>query len=502
MEYNIYDLHEFDPKTYSYCKESLPYIRRRKWCRAISMVLLIAGGVYTICLTIHSNMLFLPLMLFLLYCFWVMFLQALLFSGVSKKLRKKNHPQAAHDYNYDFYVHIKTKKKEMYLLAMAGNQLRLNRFDLALQALQLIDRNKLNKDQLWQYYLLNAAAAMESGQMEKVKKYIEFCNMAGSGKTTLSVQMTAEELLDAQNLEEQQKLAVSLTKKFLFVLSYLVLSVFYVTLEASLSAGVEYRQWFSYAGYSFIWMVGIGIGFWLLMKGCKYFWKIYQSEAQKVLMTVLCVILAICIAVLTLFAYIGKIVSVDEETDNGDGTVTVRNYGGQSSLYEKKGLFFREYISDADQETDQSDGAVSDIGDSTTAEPAQDQEPVPDTGNISQNAEALTEAYQAVYEATGNKLEYELQYSAKGVLYLCTQEQQTDEGTVRWRIVYDRESENGDCSEFVYYRDMFRDTERSIIDTEILNFYAYVHETKEVIAANKTNWGGGGDQAYRDATGE
>lgn len=95
--------------------------------------------------------------------------------------------------------------------------------------------------------------------------------------------------------------------------------------------------------------------------------------------------------------------------------------------------------------------------------------------------------YEAVFEPMGEELTFE--YTAKGSHYLELKDGRS--------LFYDRESKNGKCNLFVYYGGG-HDWETM----KILNFYAVVKETGEVIAADKTSWEEVGCAEYREATGE
>lgn len=67
-------------------------------------------------------------------------------------------------------------------------------------------------------------------------------------------------------------------------------------------------------------------------------------------------------------------------------------------------------------------------------------------------------------------------------------------------VVYDRESQNGKCHLFVYYRTYYQDgTEYS---TEILDMYAVDKKTGDVYASGRHDWADVGNEAHREATGE
>ncbi|MDO4942217.1 MAG: hypothetical protein Q4E73_05150 [Lachnospiraceae bacterium] len=506
MEHNIYDLKSDSAKAYLYCEESCSYIRRKQRVTLLCVIMLLAGGTYGIYLILNSNPFWYFLLFFCIYYIWILFLQLILYGRIAEQIRKKGNQQAAHDYNYDLYAHTRRKKKHPYLLAMAENQIKLGQFSMSEYALQMINRNELNKEQIYRYYLLAAIAAEGLGEWEKQKKYIEFCNMAESSGDILSTDMSREELIEKLGTDQKNMIARSRVKKGFLFMTYLTFSAFYFVMEWSLPETLEYRQWFDVLGHLLFWLVGILLMHWRIVKFCKISRKMYDSEFLRVLLLVLCILFGFGVTLSAGIFALRDLLAVNGERDNGDGTLTVISNDGyrtsQSYLYQKKGIFLREYIEPVDGTDPDQSSVASSVPSSTETTDLNTAADLSKENDILQNEQALSDAYRAVYKATGNQQEYELQYSAKGILYLNAKVEKAEGRLVGWRIVYDRESVNGKCSEFVYYKDIYDADGTNIANTEILNFYAYVHDEKKVITANKTNWGTGGDQEYREATGE
>lgn len=113
----------------------------------------------------------------------------------------------------------------------------------------------------------------------------------------------------------------------------------------------------------------------------------------------------------------------------------------------------------------------------------------------------IMEGYQAVYdnyflEEDAGFIE---DYDAKGNSRIILRE---DESVIEY-LVYDRESQNGTCGLYVYYRTQKEeDGSWSPMEAAILDIYAYVYEEGEVISSGKTNWSDAGSEAYQEATGE
>lgn len=76
-----------------------------------------------------------------------------------------------------------------------------------------------------------------------------------------------------------------------------------------------------------------------------------------------------------------------------------------------------------------------------------------------------------------------------------------DDDLVRF-LRYDRESDNKECLLYVYYEAEKEDGGYSPMDAHILEMYAYVKESGEVIASGRRKWEDIGSSEYREATGE
>ena len=72
------------------------------------------------------------------------------------------------------------------------------------------------------------------------------------------------------------------------------------------------------------------------------------------------------------------------------------------------------------------------------------------------------------------------------------------------KLEYDRDSQNGRCGLYVYYRcPKAADGSWSVQDDQqILNIYAYEYATGAVAVSGKTSWGSAAAQAYLDLTGD
>lgn len=96
-----------------------------------------------------------------------------------------------------------------------------------------------------------------------------------------------------------------------------------------------------------------------------------------------------------------------------------------------------------------------------------------------------------------------VEYSAQGDEYYALGE----DGTYSYTLLYDRDSKNGACSLYVLYRspyDAENGTYYHYTDTmtQIVDIYAVVKRTGEVISSGRESWSDPGSREYRKATGE
>lgn len=113
----------------------------------------------------------------------------------------------------------------------------------------------------------------------------------------------------------------------------------------------------------------------------------------------------------------------------------------------------------------------------------------------------ITEGYRAVYDSFFeiNGYDFTEASDAKGNSRVILHE---DEAGVEY-LVYDRESANGKCGLYVYYRsEKAEDGSWSPSEASLLDIYAYVYDSGEVVSSGKTDWADKGSQAYCEATGE
>ncbi len=114
----------------------------------------------------------------------------------------------------------------------------------------------------------------------------------------------------------------------------------------------------------------------------------------------------------------------------------------------------------------------------------------------------ITAGYQAIYELySDNSIDhFEVSYGASESSTRCVLSE--NENTVEY-LVYSGNSENEKCGLYVHYQsDKNNDGTWSYTDGTIVNIYAYVYESGDVVGSGKTQWEDAGSEAFQKATEE
>ncbi|MCD7928338.1 MAG: hypothetical protein LUF80_05690 [Oscillospiraceae bacterium] len=114
----------------------------------------------------------------------------------------------------------------------------------------------------------------------------------------------------------------------------------------------------------------------------------------------------------------------------------------------------------------------------------------------------IEDGYLALYEflSNGRSDSFELYYGASESSTRCVVSEYAD--TVEY-LVYNRNSQNGACGLYVYYRcKICADGTWDDDNGSILDIYAYVYESGDIVSSGKTQWGDVASAAYQEAAGE
>lgn len=455
--------------------------------------------------------------------------------------------QTLHDFYYLKYGRLKKERnRNKYLLVMAQCDLRMQKFEDAANALNLTDYQKMNTILKLNYHMQWAILHKLTGNEEGFFQNHQMCQeLAYSSKRKISkftmqrLELlnygTKEQILELLNTEEK----LNQTGKIQLSLSITLVIYFGALLFFSgkglLPDGLEYRGWFSVVGT----IVFAVVCFASPLMGVIVAGKSKKANGKSVVVlytvgAIFGTLYIIMICVLGLFHLVDS--RSESRLPDGKILVTQNNFLDENTYYvcKHRSAFFREYLYDSDADgnevsershstenhsfwrRDNDDSNEADEGSGTYEEaPSADQngaENLPsqqDLDGVYFGDAGMKTMYENIFHAefadTTDVITYS--YSAKGVLYAevgepTEKEVQGETVTTRIRLVYDRESENGACDEVVCYEYHYDAEGNEIDSTTILDIYAVVKATGEVIPSGRTAWADLGNDAYREATGE
>lgn len=478
----------------------------------------------------------------LLFCSVVVFLMLLLVARnrIDVVRMRKREVQERHDYNYAMYRTLYKKNEKLRsitLLQMARQQIELHRPQMALQALELVKREKLNVAQLRSFYFYRAAAVYLDAQ-EGWQEALTSCYAIPQKPQQLS-QEEIESLFLPESNPDKLVLAVSdweeqkATRPVVTMLAAILIlyTGIYYGVNGLLSWRYHYRDWVVYVSFFVLFFGWTVLTLYWLVKLFQLIGKqTEKGKGAKTVQKIFLVILWICLFLGNSLMQVAQILGSDAEVEvqpNGVIELKHENWLDPPEYYYNKavGLFLRrtltldesiEYgISEEtleddstgqtfDGETQNSNGTEEN---QTTGEYTTDTEVNGSTENgvDTDTEDPLESQARAVYtymkehgEITddGDVSQVTASYNAKGNFYAIFESGEEDGNAWDNRLVYDRTSKNGTCELFVYER------EETGKDTQLLGFYAVNKTTGEVISGEKTSWSEVGSEAYREATGE
>lgn len=464
---------------------------------------------------------------------------------------KKQGVQERHDYNYALYCTLYKKNEKLRsiaLLQMARQQIELQRPQMALQALEMLNRDKLNVAQLRSFYFYQAAASYLDGQ-EGWQEALASCYTIPQKPGQLSKD-EIESLFLPENgparlipaVREWEKTKTSRPVIMILAAVLILYTGVYYGIDGLLSWSYHYREWVVTASGLIIFFGWTVLTLYWMVKLMKLIGKHSEKgAAAKTLQKILLVIFWVCFflwnGLVQGLQWLGNDAEVEAQPE---GLILMKheNWLDPADYYYNKaaGWFFRRTLTteesvqygiapetqeDEQEEQSSADGETQD--DSNTESNPADPDGTTDSEAGHNDASTTPEEIensdsegedvedplypmaQAVYtymkehgeiSAAEDASQVAYSYNAKGNFYAVFENGEEDGNSWSNLLVYDRTSKNGKCELFVYER------EEEGKDTQLLGFYAVEKETGEVISGEKTSWSEVGSEAYQEATGE
>lgn len=222
-----------------------------------------------------------------------------------------------------------------------------------------------------------------------------------------------------------------------------------------------------------------------------------QKRAVRLILQVLAALIGFFCTALCLLLALLVWADPDKQLQNADGTVTVIHSiwldEPVSRLYTPSGPFYLCPVQDSSPFP-----VFSEAKPHPTPTPAASSS---EPSSIAFSEDSIESGYQAIYAhflAETCPL-YEENAHAKGNSYIVL----NDTDTSIEILEFDRDSQNGQCGLYVYYRcPKSSDGSWSVQEQEILNIYAYEYATGAIAVSGKTSWASPAAQVYLDLTGE
>ena len=424
-------------------------------------------------------------------------------------------PRVLYEYCAQWTARLKKpKQKTIRLFLMAKCAILEGRLAEAGEALNSVDYYGLPVENQAAYHLLWAVIDRLDGKTEdfnhNVDVYRQMLASAGKkiprGEQRLGTLLggSAEQIRQLADIREDLLISKrNLLRVGLLLLSVALLCLFFAG-EGLLPRGMEYRSWFAVGGCLFLEAAVIVLAVLFICSQDR----LNRSAGRRrgAFLGVFIALLVVGILFFAVWDLLG-LFSMKSEKRLADGNLLVREDHfldpATYSVYEPAGLIFRKYLYTSDADGNRltyswgTDAEDSGAGDGTDEG---------DTGDLAQE-QGL---YESIYE-TQLAEDYpgglEIAYSAKGEMYayagdFYSTQFQGSGVTARIRLVYDRESENGECYEVVRYEDHYDADGNRMDNTSIQDIYAVVKNTGEIISSGRTGWADAGNEEYRRATGE
>ncbi len=520
----------------------------------IYRVLVIIGGILGVCLIIGTGqredytagMLGSCLLLLVSYLiFLIMLMYACII--ISAKKTEKWELQDKHDYNLALY---RTKYKNnkplqaVTLIQMAKQQILMEHYDMAMQALDMVRMDCLKLQYLREFYFYKAAALYLSDE----KGWEELLNNCYAIPQRPK-QMTNEEIsflfsakcgkMDLQQAIYNHNQIKRKWPVLLIITAILVLYAgFFYGVGGLLPEGYHYRSWFQMSSIILTSAGCIILSLYWIIKLILFKDDIStKSNGVKIFQNVCLVVIWLCLVVALIIYQILAFIGMDEELveysdgliymSSGNGYVSEDYYNVKVGPFLRRNLTTKEYIEygfsgklsdNDDSQNDNSDNENQDgmnnsensaqgnssDNDTQTEDFFHQQDSSSDGTKTTDTESAVFTESLAVYLymmdtgviADGDPDKVSYGFTAKGSFYAIFETDDSDGVTCEKHLVYDRVSENGKCDLFVYQQ------EQAGADTKILGFYAVKKGTDQVVSADKTTWGGISSKEYQDATGE
>ena len=445
------------------------------------------------------------LVTFLLFCVGMMIG---LLAANCRRMRKAwaISPRVLHDYCALKLERLRSKKPSAgndQLFIMAKCSIYEGRLAEAAEELNRVDYYGMPAAHQAAYHMMWAIIHLLGGQQAEYEQNLDVYRQIllsqgkrlPKGEQRLQVLMSQDRqrVLELVDLTEDLRLSAVNMVNWSGCFFSLALLGFLLIGQDLLPAGLEYRSWFQIAAWA-VPQIAFGV-FGIRTLISQYRMRRAAGRSGAAWLAWGCILLVILFLFFAGRDLLG-LASWGQERRLDDGTLLVSepHLLDATTYYicEPVGPFLRQYSHALD-----------------TTEEEQTELEVEWTG-AAPSDERKEQLYQSIYDtqlADAYPGGMEFYSGAKGERYAVLSDTyetsfQGESVTAQLRLVYDRESENGACYEVVCYEDHY-DADGNMQDnTSIVDIYAVVKESGEVISSGRTGWADVGNEEYRRATGE